>query len=155
MEDSLYLAFADEIGRDGDNWLYRFDFTIDTNVVWGTGFNVVPAASVPKMQPDKNCLAFTSTVSMPRKMELAKRSTCYSMQDCIDGIIPLCFTRLDSEALMIDKDTALSFHFGEAIEKVREKIELFGGCLDIQEIEKERNSAIDNLIKEGDDNGDN
>ena len=31
MEESLYLAFVDEIGRDDDKWLYRFDFTIDTN----------------------------------------------------------------------------------------------------------------------------
>ena len=56
---------------------------------------------------------------------------------------------------MIDKDTALAFHFGEAIEKVREKVELFGGYLDIQAIEKEKNNAIDNLLKEGDNNGGN
>lgn len=153
MEENLYLAFVDEVGRDGDNWLYRFDFTIDTDVVWGTGFNVVPAASVPKMQPDKNSLSHTATIELPRKMETAKKSTCYSMQDCIDGIIPLCFTRLDAGALMIDRDTALAFHFGESIESIREKIELFGGYLDIKKIEKDKSSAIDDLIKSGGEDG--
>ena len=42
-EEGIFLAFVDEVGKDGDKWLYRFDFTIDPEVVWGMGFNVVPA----------------------------------------------------------------------------------------------------------------
>ena len=121
MEESLYLAFVDEIGRDDDKWLYRFDFTIDTNVVWGIGFNVVPAASVPKMQPDKNCLSFTSTVSMPRKMELAKRSTCYSMQDCIDWVVAMGWFDIDNPNTTDSNGRTISFRFGEKFETVKDE----------------------------------
>lgn len=152
-EEGIFLAFVDEVGKDGDKWLYRFDFTIDPEVVWGMGFNVVPASSVPKMQPDKNSLSHNAIVPFPRKMELAKKNSCYSMQDCIDDIIPLCFSRLDSDALLVDTNTALAFHFGEPLKSVQEKVELFGGYIDLQEIEKGNVSAIDNLIKENPEDG--
>ena len=61
-----YLAFVDEIGRTIDKkYIYRFDFTVDTETVWGEFFNVAPAAIIPKIQPDKNTLSTSAKVISP------------------------------------------------------------------------------------------
>ena len=142
-----FLGFVDLIGRTIDGkYLYRFDFTSDKDVLWGEYFNVTPSAIIPDLQPDKNTLSKSAKVIFPREMVIAKKNYCFSMQDCIDGIIPLIFSEIDSETLELN-EAPLFIRFGESFEDVVEKlkqvnIELF----DIIEVEKGDNSAIDALI---------
>ena len=142
-----FLGFVDLIGRTIDGkYLYRFDFTSDLDVLWGEYFNVTPSAIIPNLQPDKNTLSKSAKVIFPREMIIAKKNYCFSMQDCIDGIIPLIFTELDDETLMLN-EKPFFIRFGEPFEDIVEKlkqinIELF----DIIEVEKGDNSAIDALI---------
>jgi hypothetical protein len=87
-----YLAFIDIVGQtvEGKN-IYRFDFTQAPDVVWGDSWNVTPAGIMPKLAPDPNCLSISAQLICEHRYQLAKESTCFSMQDCIDGIIPLMF----------------------------------------------------------------
>lgn len=150
-----YLAFVDEIGRTIDKkYIYRFDFTVDTETVWGEFFNVAPAAIIPNIQPDINTLSTTGKVIFPRKMTIAKKNFCFSMQDCIDGIMPLIFSEIDDHTLQIG-ETPFFLNFADSMDTVMEKLnavkcELF----DIQEVEKGDDSAIDALIDAMDNNDD-
>ena len=150
-----FLAFVDEIGRtlDGKH-IYRLDFTVDTDIVWGEFFNVAPAGIVPDIQPDKNTLSHTCKAIFPRYMTIAKKEYCFSMQDCIDGIIPLMFSEIDDQTLEYN-GAPLFFNFGEPIESVEEKLSSLGiEMFDIEEVEKGDDTPIDKLIDEMDNDDD-
>ena len=125
-----YLAFVDEIGRTIEgNYLYRFDYCKDTEIVWGNYFNITPAIIVPNIQPDNNCLSSTEEVISPKKLELAKTNGCFSMQDCIDGIISLCFSTIGDDDSIYFNEEPLKFDFGEKIEDVRDRLTKCGFTL--------------------------
>lgn len=142
-----YIGFIDEIGRTTDGrYLYRFDFTIDTETIWGDFFNIAPSAIVPDLQPDRNALSHTGRVVFPRELVIAKRNYCFSMQDCIDGIIPLCFCEIDENTILYD-DKPFFIRFGETMDEVVKKLssiglELYG----LEEVEKGDDTAITDLI---------
>lgn len=142
-----YLAFVDYIGMTIDGkYIYRFDFTIDPDSVWGEFFNVTPAGIVPDMQPDINSLSKTCKVNFPIEMQIAKKNYCFSMQDCIDGIIPVIFSEISEDAIVYN-DAPLFFSFGENIETIQKKLQSLGiEMYDVEEVEKGDESAIDNLI---------
>ena len=148
-----YLAFVDEVGRTIDGkYIYRFDFTVDTETVWGEFFNVAPAAIVPNLQPDKNTLSRTAKVVFPRSMVIAKKNFCFSMQDCIDGIIPIIFSEIDENTVELN-DAPFFLNFGERLSSIEEKLKEIGVELfDYEIVEKGDDSAIDDLINAIDDN---
>lgn len=152
-----YLAFVDHIGRTLDKkHIYRFDFTVDPDTVWGEFFNVAPAGIVPDIQPDKNTLSHCCKVIFPRYMSIAKKSFCFSMQDCIDGIMPLIFSEIDDQTLEYDGNP-LFFNFGDSKDEVFEKLNKLNiEVFDMEEIERGDDSPIDKLIDEmGNDYDDN
>ena len=142
-----YLAFVDYIGRTVEGeYIYRFDFTVDTESVWGEYFNVTPAGIVPDMQPDINSLSKTCKVNFPIEMQIAKKNYCFSLQDCIDGIIPMIFSEI-SEDCIVYNDAPLFFRFGETFDNIKNilstlNIEMY----DIEDVKKGDDSAIDDLI---------
>lgn len=145
---SEFLAFVDEIGRGLDGgFLYRLDFTEDTEVVWGDFFNVVPAIIIPNLQPDINSLSSQAKISSPVRFNVASKNPCFSMQDCIDGIISLCFTDIDEEK-------QLKLDFGMPMEDVEDYLKKNGiELFDKVKVEKGDESEIDNLIDRLGENG--
>lgn len=137
-----YLAFVDLIGQtvDGQN-IYRLDFTQAPDVVWGDSWNVTPAGITPKLFPDQNCLSVTAQLICEHRYQLAKESTCFSMQDCIDGIIPLLFDDPYSDELIV-------LDFGIPLEEVVERLEEQKLTLvNAKNVNEDRdNEVIDNLI---------
>lgn len=154
MED--FLGFVDLIGRTIDGkYIYRFDFTTDIDVLWGEYFNVTPSGIIPDLQPDKNALSRSGKIIFPREMVIAKKNYCFSMQDCIDGIIPLIFSEIDEETLELD-EKPFFIKFGESFNDVQEKIEKVGlEFFELYEIEKGDDSAIDALINDLDSDDEN
>jgi hypothetical protein len=150
MED--FLGFVDFIGRTIDGkYIYRFDFTTDIDTIWGEYFNVTPAGIIPNLQADKNALSRTAKVIFPREMAIAKKNYCFSMQDCIDGIIPLIFSEID-ECTLEYADNPFFIRFGESFDEVKEKLEKLNlEILEIEEVKRGDDSAIDALISDLDD----
>ena len=147
-----YLGFVDLIGRTIDGkYLYRFDFTLDADVLWGEYFNITPSAIIPDLQPDKNTLSKSAKVIFPREMVIAKNNFCFSMQDCIDGIIPLIFSEIDESTLMLE-DKPFFIRFGETYEEVVKKLKLNNlELFDIVDVKKGDDTLIDDLIDAIDD----
>lgn len=148
-----YIGFIDFLGKNSDGkYIYRFDFTSDIDVLWGEYFNVTPAAIIPNLQPDKNTLSRSGKVMFPQEMIIAKKNYCFSMQDCIDGIIPLIFTELDNETMFYN-EKPFFIRFGESFNDVEQKLKLYGlEFFELYEIERGDSSAIDDLIDLIDDN---
>ena len=142
-----FLGFVAEIGRTTDRkYLYRFDFTYDPDSLWGEFFNIPPACIVPELAPDQNCLSHTMKVIAPVKLMTAKENACFSMQDCIDGIIPLCFSEINEDTIYF-KDKPLKFRFGEKIETVEMKLDACGlEKLGLEEIKHGDEGLVNDLI---------
>lgn len=142
-----YLAFVDFIGIDLCGlYIYRFDFTYDPDSVWGEFFNIAPSALIPDLQPDINSLSKTAKVKFKSEMQLAKKNSCFSMQDCIDGIIPLIFSEIGEDTIEV-YGHPLFFRFGEKYSTIEKTLSDLGLELyDIENVEKGDESPIDNLI---------
>ena len=151
-----YLGFVDEIGRTTDGkYLYRFDFTYDPDSLWGEFFNIPPACIIPTLEPDQNCLSKSAKIISPIKLMTAKGNACFSMQDCIDGIIPLCFSEIDEDTIYY-QDKPLKFRFGEDIELVGQKINETGlENLGYEEISRADENLVNDLINNLNNNGEN
>ena len=150
-----YLGFVEEIGRTTDGkYLYRFDYTYDPESLWGEFFNIPPACIIPELEPDPKCLSHTMKVIAPVKLMTAKENACFSMQDCIDGIIPLCFSEIDENTIFY-KDKPLKFRFGEKIETVKMKMETCGiENLGLEEIKRNDENLVNDLINNLNNNAD-
>ena len=137
-----FLAFVKKIGNtlDGQN-IYEFMFTTVPDVVWGDNFNIIPAGIIPNLTPEINCISKKGRVITDIDFKLACESTCFSMMDCIDGIISVCFTEAG-----IDND--FHFDFGEKMESVIETLKKYS--LNLTEIESVKlydDSIIDDVVK--------
>ena len=142
-----YLGFVDEIGRTTDGkYLYRFDYTYDPESLWGEFFNIPPACIIPNLEPDPNCLSRCAKIISPVELMTAKGNACFSMQDCIDGIIPLCFSEIGENTVEF-KDKPLKFRFGEKLETVEMKLEACGfENIGFEEIKRGDESLVKDLI---------
>lgn len=144
-----FLAFVDEVGMTTKGeYIYRFDFTVDKDVVWGDFFNVTPTATIPKLTPDINTLSSTAKAIFPIRLALGRRSYCFSMQDCIDQILPLVFSEISDEELDYD-GKPFFLMFGTPREKVENIFNELGiEIFDLEEVKKGDDGAIDNLMEE-------
>lgn len=89
-----YLIF---VTRINDN-LYQLDFTTDAETAWGENWHIAPAAFVPNIAPEKNAISNSYRIETENlKLHTVQQNTCFSMQDCIDGIIALAFTDIDDD----------------------------------------------------------
>ena len=142
-----YLGFVAEIGKTSDeDYMYRFDYTYDPDSLWGEFFNIPPACIVPELAPDPNCLSHTAKILSPVKLMTAKENACFSMQDCIDGIIPLCFSEIGEDTIEFHHKP-LKFRFGEKREVVELKISECGLTnLGIEEIKRGDENLVNDLI---------
>lgn len=140
MED--YLAFVKKIGTtlDGKN-IYEFMFSTVPDVVWGDNFNIVPAGIIPNLLPEQNCLSRKGRVVTDTVFKLACESTCFSMMDCIDGIIAICFTEAGIE-------NEYHFDFGEEFNEVLKKLKKYGlSLVDIEDIKIDEQNIIDDVVR--------
>jgi hypothetical protein len=79
-------------------------------------------------------------------MAIAKKSYCFSMQDCIDGIVPLIFSEIDENTLIND-DKPFFIRFGTSFDDVVNILNSVNlSFFEIEEVEKGDDSAIDELL---------
>lgn len=147
-----YLVFVDEIGVTSDGeFIYRFDFSLDKDIAWGEYWNIAPASLVPGIKPDKKCLSKSFKTTSPYRLETASKNPCFSMQDCIDGVIAICFPNIDEPYTEIN-GKPLFFDFGEEYGDVVSKINNVGFIIfDEEEIENSDKNVIENFVDENND----
>lgn len=137
-KEDLYLAFVAKIGEDSEGKnIYRFDFTEAPDIVWGEGWNIIPCSIIPNLAPDKKTISATARMVSEKEYRLAKDNSCFSMQDCIDGVISLLFTTpRDMDELILD--------FGEKYEDVEKELSNCG--LELTDFEEVRQNKENEII---------
>ena len=98
----MYLVFAEPLGTTHDgNYIYRFLFSEEPEVVWGDKFNITPASAVHNLHPSPETISEEWRVVSPIELLTAVESDWFSMQDCIDGIIALVFSTDDETSVLL------------------------------------------------------
>ena len=118
----LSLGFVNYVGEDTDGKnRYEFIFTDNQDEFWGDGFESIPACLVNNLMPDERYITHVETLVTNVKFQLIQNNCCFSMQDCFDGCVALCYqdiTVLDE----YPEDGRLVFMFGETIANVKRKL---------------------------------
>lgn len=141
----LYLIFIlpDGITPAGE-FAYTFMFSETPETIWGEKWHICPAGVVPKIVPNLEGISGFARITTSVKLSLAQNSACFSMQDCIDGIIPLGY--YDDE----ESDSAVLFPFGQKYTETKDNITRKGWTMaDIVFNTESTNRAddlLDNLI---------
>ncbi len=121
-EDDLYLGFINFIGSEMDGYRqYEFLFTTKPNDFWGENFNYKPAGLCNGLQPDRMYIQKVVLIKTLINLDLIQDSCCFSMQDCMDGIVSLAYQNLEG----LDEypeDGRLFLMFGESYSDVERKL---------------------------------
>ena len=114
--NSLHLVYINPIGKDSNNlYEYEFFFSETPDIVWGQDWNIACPAACENTLPDPETYSEVKTLKTEIPLFCVQQNTCFSIQDCIDGIICLGYFQTDKGVVKFD--------FSETIYNVIEKIE--------------------------------
>lgn len=127
MEEELnevYLCFIRLIGEENDGYYrYEFIFTDNPDEVWGEDWEHKPIGLINNPMPSDDYLTEIHIVKTKIKFDLIQNNMCFSMQDCLDGIVALAWQNID-ELDAYPEDGRIYFMFGESLEDVERKLAL-------------------------------
>jgi hypothetical protein len=127
MEEELnevYLCFIRLIGEENDGYYrYEFIFTDNPDDVWGEDWEHKPIGLINNPIPSDDYLTEIHIVKTKIKFDLIQNNMCFSMQDCLDGIVALAWQNID-ELDAYPEDGRIYFMFGESLEDVERKLAL-------------------------------
>ena len=114
--NNLHLVYINPIGKDSNNLFeYEFFFSETPDIVWGQDWNIACPAACENTLPDPETYSEVKTLKTEIPLFCVQQNTCFSLQDCIDGIICLGYFQTDKGVVKFD--------FSETIYNVVEKIE--------------------------------
>ena len=92
MEDKLFLVYVNPVGvnSEGQNE-YDFFFSETPETVWGEDWNVSSPAACANTLPQEDTYSVVKRLVTDVDFFCAQENTCFSMQDCIDGVICLLY----------------------------------------------------------------
>lgn len=124
-DSDLSLGFVNYVGTEL-NGLNRYEliFTIHPDEFWGENFNYKPAGLCNGLHPDKDYIQKIVRIKTFIKLDLIQDSGCFSMQDCMDGIVSLAYQNLEGLEEYPTDPGRLYFMFGEKYEDVERKLAL-------------------------------
>lgn len=119
MSDSItdqYLIYVRLIGENKDgNYEYELFFSETPEIVWAIDWAEQCPAAIGDMPPEEKAVSMVKRVISPYKLNCAQDNFCFSMQDCIDGIISLCWCFDENDKLLF------KFKFAEKYEDVEDR----------------------------------
>lgn len=122
--DQLYLGFIRLIGAESDGIdNYEFIFTKNIDEFWGENFEYKPCCLCNDLIPNDEYITEIHKIRTKIKFDLVQDNCCFSMQDCMDGIISLAWENID-EYEEYPEDGRLVFNFGESYDDVERKLAL-------------------------------
>lgn len=90
------LVYVNPIGiNNNDEYEYDFYFSDTPDIVWGANWEITCPSACGDLKPEESTYTDIIRVTSPIKFFCAQENSCFSMQDCIDGVIALCFVDLN------------------------------------------------------------
>lgn len=121
-ENKLYLCFVNLVGQEEDgNYRYEFIFTDNPDEVWGDDFEYKPCSLINNLMVAEEYKTETHIVKTKIQFDLIQNNGCFGMQDCMDGVVSLCFENIDGYD-SYPEDGRLIFMFGETYDEVERKL---------------------------------
>lgn len=121
-DEDLSLGFINYIGTELDGFNeYELIFTIYPSEFWGENFNYKPAGICNGLEPDDKYIQKVVKIKTLINLDLIQNSGCFSMQDCMDGIVALAYQNLEGLE-EYPEDGRLYFMFGEPYNEVERKL---------------------------------
>jgi hypothetical protein len=117
----MYLLYINALKKNhrGEN-IYEFIFGKTTIIEYGEGWDSVPASGNEDITPPPlECIDVVGLLITESDMELdvVQESDTFSVIDAVDTIVALGW-----ETTPIDGIDRLVFHFGDTLEKVKDKL---------------------------------
>lgn len=120
----LKLVYVNIIGKNSINqYIYEFYFTDDSKIenFWLIDADIKPAVICNLTVPEKTVYDAVKILKTEYLLNVAQRNSCFSFQDCKDGIIPVAWENID-DAEEYPEDGRLIFPFGFEIEYVEQTL---------------------------------
>ena len=93
MENLIYVNL---MGKNADDeFLYEFYFSDDIEMVWDIDWDVKPAVICNLSVPQKVNYNTIKLLKTNILLNVSQKNSCFSMQDCRDGIIPVAWEDID------------------------------------------------------------
>ena len=121
---------------------YDFLFSETPDIVWGEDWAEQCPAACDNMRPSEEMIACKRRLATIIPFGLAQKNTCFSMQDCIDGIIALAWEDL-SDYEEYPEPLRLIFGFGESFEEVEDKLARRHQFFSQKQIKNEEDAIIE------------
>jgi hypothetical protein len=90
------LIYVNIIGKNAeDEYVYEFYFSDEPEMAWGVDWDIKPAAICNLSVPQKMNYDVIKILKTNITLSVAQKNSCFSMQDCKDGIIPIAWENID------------------------------------------------------------
>ena len=122
QRQGLKLVFVNKIGKNSDDMFeYELYYSYTPDVVWAEDFaeQVPSICSIDDLLPEVSTYNAIMRCTGKTEFSLAQENSCFSMQDCIDGIIKLVWI-LDRDGYYYGLD------FGTDIDEAEEFFSDYG-----------------------------
>lgn len=121
-EDNLYLVYVEPIGTNSHDLLeYEFIFSETPDIVWCEDWDEQCPLACENMRPSNDMISEIKRLTTVIPFGVAQRNSCFSMQDCINGIVALAWEDI-SDYEEYPEPIRLVFGFGESFESVEDKL---------------------------------
>lgn len=90
------LIYVNIVGKNAeDEYVYEFYFSDDPEMAWGVDWDIKPATICNLAVPQKQTYDIIKTLKTEMVLTVAQKNSCFSMQDCKDGILPIAWEDID------------------------------------------------------------
>ena len=92
----LSLVYVYPVGHDSQGvYEYEFFFSETPETVWAEDWNVQCPSARGNMTPDEASYSLVKHLKTKKLITCAQENSCFSMADCMDGIIALCWENIE------------------------------------------------------------
>lgn len=122
MNEDLFLVYIEKIGKNLMDWYeYEFIFSENPDIVWGQNWEQMCPCVCGDLRPDKSTYSVVKRLKTQIPLKCAQENSCFSMQDCIDGVIALAWEDI-SEYEEYPETGRIIFNFAEKYIDVENKL---------------------------------
>lgn len=120
--ENLRLIYIEPVGSNSlDLFEYEFLFAENPDIVWADDWAEQCPSACQNMRPGNDMVAVTKRLATIIPIGVIQNNSCFSMQDCMDGIVSLAWEDI-SDYEEYPEPIRLKFDYGEEYESVRDKL---------------------------------
>lgn len=119
-----YLIYVNVIGKNSNNeFIYEFYFSDEPDLFWMFDADVKPASICNLGVPEKQMYTTIKTLKSNIIFNVSQKNSCFSMQDCKDGIVPVAWENIDMYE-EYPRNGRIVFPFGISIYDLEKKLNI-------------------------------